>query len=135
MKKIIMFLIFTCTLIINMSLVVFWNPNMETKKYENETEAVFSTTRSLYKINKENILKSLDKQELEELNSIISNLSTFEIGEITNDFSSSDQNEAISAFRLLKRRLSESEYKRVGEILEPFIDIAEIENILKNKYT
>lgn len=134
MKKIIMFLIFVFTLIVNMFLVVFWNPSIERKNYEKGTEAVFSNTKSLYKVDQANILKNLDEQELEELNEIISDLSTFEMGEIINDFNDSDQSGIISAFRRLKRRLREDDYKRIKEILGPFIDIEEVENVLKNKY-
>ena len=69
-----------------------------------------------------------------EFDSILSPLSTFEIELVKEELNTCSEDEIIKAFEKLKRRLPEKEYKRIEEILSPFIDIEELESILKNKY-
>lgn len=135
MKKIIIFIIFTFTLIMNMSIVLFWNPEIDNKKDDEiQSTVVFGNTRSLCKVDGVILLEELDNSQSNELDSILSPLSTFEIESIKEELNTCSEDEIIKAFKKLKRRLPEKEYKRIEEILSPFIDIEELDSILKNKY-
>ena len=135
MKKIIIFIIFTLTLIMNMSIALLWNPDIDNKKDDPmQSTEVFSDTRSLCKVDDVILLEELDNSQSKELDSILSPLSTFEIELVKEELNTCSEDEIIKAFRKLKRRLPESEYKKIEEILSPLIDIEELNSILKNKY-
>lgn len=134
MKKIIIFIMFTLTLIMNVFIVLFWNPYTDKKDNDTESTVVFNDTRTLCKVDSIRLLEELDNMQLKELDKVLSPLSTFEIELVKEEINTCNQEEIIKAFKKLKRRLPESEYKRVKEILSPFIDIEELDNILKNKY-
>ena len=132
MKKIIIFIIFIFTLIMNMSIALFWNPEINNKKDdEMQSTAVFSNTRPLCKADGVSLLEELDNTQSKEFDSILSPLSTFEIELVKEELNTCSEDEIIKAFEKLKRRLPEKEYKRIEEILSPFIDIEELESILK----
>lgn len=135
MKKIIIFIIFIFTLVMNMSIALFWNPEMNNKKDDKmQSTAVFNNTRHLCKVDGVSLLEYLDNTQSKEFDSILSPLSTFEIELVKEELNTCSEDEIIKAFKKLKRRLPEKEYKRIEEILSPFIDIEELEAILKNKY-
>ncbi len=131
MKKINIFIIFTFTLIMNISIVLFWNSDIDNKKDNGiQSTAVFSNTRPLCKVDGVSLLEELDKSQSNELDNILSPLSTFEIELVKEEFNTCNEDEIIKAFKKLKRRLPEKEYKRIEEILTPFIDIEELNSIL-----
>lgn len=130
MKKIIIFIIFTFTLIINIALVLFWNTEIVEKDNKAESIEAFSDTSSLCKVSEVILIEQLDNNKSKEFDDILSSLSTFDISLVKQEINTCDQEQIIKAFKKLKRRLSENEYKRIEKILSPFIDIEKLDNII-----
>lgn len=134
MKKISIYLFLTLTIVINIYLIFYWDPQSKVVIQEEVSKEVVSYSKSLYKLDKEEILKQLSPDNKKEFERIIKKLSAFDMGKIQEYYEDPDEEEGIiNIFALLKKRLTTEDYKRIQEISSPFVDISRInEKIKKN---
>lgn len=128
MKRFFTYLLLICVVLMNIYLIFYWHPVNSTYIEEDISAEVTSYSKSLYKINKKNVMYQLEDKEKKELEAIIYKLSAFDIGKIENYIEDSDEDRgAINMFKLLKKRLSGEDYNRIREICAIFLDIDELE--------
>lgn len=97
---------------------------------ENEFKMVSKEEKvSIFKINKDDILKSLNKGELIEINNIINSMSVIDIGKIEG-FNVMKDDEIIDLFSFLNIRLSKNDYNTIKNILSPYINFQLIEGYI-----
>ncbi|EKQ50818.1 MULTISPECIES: hypothetical protein [unclassified Clostridium] len=134
MKRFIICLILLLTVIMNVYLVIYWEPQSKADISQEPSKEVVTYSKSIYKIDKERALEQLSNNDKKELENIIKKLSTFDIGKIKEYYNDSDDEEGIiSIFKLLRKRLASEDYKRVEEISSSFLDIKRINEEIKNK--
>jgi len=128
MKRFFTYLLLICVVLMNIYLIFYWHPVDSTYIEDDISAEVTSYSKSLYKINKKNVLYKLEDKEKQELEVIIYKLSAFDIGKIESYIEDSDEDRgAINMFKLLKKRLSSEDYNRIREICVIFLDIDELE--------
>lgn len=128
MKRFFTYLLLICVVLMNIYLIFYWHPVDSTYIEDDISAEVTSYSKSLYKINKKNVLYQLEDKEKQELEVIIYKLSAFDIGKIESYIEDSDEDRgAINMFKLLKKRLSSEDYNRIREICVIFLDIDELE--------
>ncbi|WP_026887532.1 hypothetical protein [Clostridium beijerinckii] len=133
MKKILIYLVLVSTIIINMYFMLYWQPQDENAAREVGVQETVAYSKPLYKINKEKALNQLSTDNKKELEKIIKKLSSFDIGKIKEYYEDTNDNEdLIEIFKLLKKRLTTEDYKKVEEISSSFLDIQEIDKRIKN---
>ncbi len=133
MKKCLMYLVLVPTIIINMYFLLYWQPQNANDAREVSIQETVSYSKSLYKVNKEKALDQLSTDNKKELEKIIKKLSAFDIGKIKEYYEDTNENEdLIEVFKLLKKRLTTEDYKKVEEITSSFLDIQEINKRIKN---
>lgn len=128
MKRFFTYLILTSAVIMNIFLIFYWQPVDNMYLEDGVSEEVTTYSKSLYKINKDMALDKLEEKDKEELERIIYKLSAFDIGKIENYIQDSDEDKGlINTFKILKKRVSEEDYKKIKEICSMFLDIDELE--------
>lgn len=128
MKRFFTYLLLICVVLMNIYLIFYWHPVDSTYIEDDISAEVTSYSKSLYKINKKNVLYQLEDKEKQELEVIIYKLSAFDIGKIESYIEDLDEDRgAINMFKLLKKRLSSEDYNRIREICVIFLDIDELE--------
>lgn len=133
MKKILIYLFLTFTIITNIYLIFYWEPQNKVVIQEEASKEVISYSKSLYKLDKDEVLKRLSPDNKKDLEKIIKKLSTFDLGKIQEYYEDSDEEEGIiNIFTLLKKRLTTEDYKKIQEISSPFVDITSINKKIKN---
>ncbi|MCI1478428.1 MAG: hypothetical protein LKH93_15180 [Clostridium beijerinckii] len=133
MKKVLMYLVLVPTIIINIYFLLYWQPQDENSAKEVVVQETVSYSKPLYKINKEKALSQLSTDNKKELEKIIKKLSAFDIGKIKEYYEDTNDNESlIEIFKILKRRLTTEDYKKIQEISSSFLDIQEINKRIKN---
>lgn len=134
MKKFLIYLFLTCTIIINIYFMFYWEPQNKTIIQEEVSKEVISYSKSLYKLNKEDALRQLSPDNKKELEKIIKKLSTFDMGKLQEYYEEPNEEKGIiNIFTLLKKRLTTEDYKKIQEISSPFVDISRINEEIKNK--
>jgi hypothetical protein len=134
MKRFFVYLTLTFTLIINIYLIFCWQPQGKNVVHENTSEEVVSYKKSLYKIDKNQILEELSSDDKKNLDEILKKLSTLDMGKIKGYFEESNDDEGVvNSFTLLKKRLKNDDYKKIEDISSSFLDIDKINQEIKNK--
>ncbi|MDR3595480.1 hypothetical protein [Clostridium sp.] len=134
MKRFFVYLTLTFTLLINIYLIFCWQPQGKNVVHENTSEEVVSYKKSLYKIDKNQILEELSSDDKKNLDEILKKLSTLDMGKIKGYFEESNDDEGVvNSFTLLKKRLKNDDYKKIEDISSSFLDIDKINQEIKNK--
>ena len=126
MKRILTIIFMVFALSMNIYLVFYWQPK-DTKVIvgeKNDSVSVLSYSKSIYTVDKNNILNILSEDDKKDLMKIIYKLSTSDIGKIEEAFKLDDENiGVINAFKIFNSRLSTQDYIKLREIFSKFIDI------------
>ena len=152
MKKIYLFYIFT-TIILNIYLIFGWSPysnknynSIATYEYTDNNIDIntISNSDSEYydddfkevslSLSEQNLIENLSENEYKEINDIICNLSTSDLGKWIDLKNNSDANNIIEFFRVIQKRLSSEDYEKVRVIIGKIIDVDKVEVLLKNNY-
>lgn len=97
---------------------------------EDECEMVSSEENmSIFKINREDIVKNINKKELIEIDNVINSMSVIDIGKIE-DYDIMEEAEIIDLFKFLNKRLSKKNYNTIRNILAPYINFQLIEGYI-----
>lgn len=133
MKKILIYLFSMFIIILNAYLIFYWQPQSNEGIKIDKCKEATSYSKTLYKIDKEKAFKQLSSDDRRDFEKILKKLSAFDMGRIREYYDDSNEEEGIiSAFKLLKKRLSNEDYKRIEEISSSSIEMDEINNIIKN---
>ena len=133
MKRILVYLVLICTVIVNIYLIFYWKPQGKVAIQPKDSKEVVSYSKSVYKLEKGKILEKLSSNDKKDLEKIIKKLSTFDIGKIKEYYENfNDEEGVINIFRLLKKRLTIEDYERIHEISTSFLDFNSIEKKIKN---
>lgn len=134
MKRILIYLSLICAIIANIYLIFYWQPKNKVVVQKEVSKEVVSYSKSLYKFEKEDSLQQLSPENKKEFEKIMKKLSTFDAGKIREYYEYSNEEEGIlNIFKLLKKRLTTEDYKKIQEIGSLFLDIDRInEEIKKN---
>lgn len=131
MKRFSAYLILMAAILMNIYLVFYWQPIKSTYIKNDVSKEVISYSKSIYKINKKDVINKLQDSDKKQLETIIYKLSAFDIAKINNYIEDSYEDRGIiNTFKTLKKRLSEEDYKRIKEICSVFLDIDELEKQL-----
>lgn len=145
MKKFIIGLVLITSTLITMYTVFYWEPkgqgeesiklgevstevkkesNTKDKEIVNDNKAKeVNSNKSFFKVAPEKVVKDLFEDNTSEVLSIASHLSTSDIGRLEESLKSDDKEEGIKrAINILKTRLPDEKYKRLKEILLPYVD-------------
>ena len=135
MKRIIIYLFLICAVITNIYLIFVWKPPGKVVEQQKITKDVISYSKSVYKVDKEKILERLSSDDKRDFDKIINRLSAFDIGKIKEYYKdSNDEEGVVNIFKLLKRRLTVEDYRRIYEISSSFVEFDNIKGeIKKNK--
>ena len=124
MKKVAIYLILVCAVIINIYLILYWEPQNTVINQEEVSNKTLSYSQSTYKLESRKVLDQLSSDDRKDFEKIIKKLSTFDIGKIKEYYENSNQDESIkSIFTLLKKRLTTEDYERMKKISYSFLDL------------
>jgi len=133
MKRILVYLVLICTVIVNIYLIFYWKPQSKVATQPKDSKEVVSYSKSVYKLEKGKILEKLSSNDKKDFEKIIKKLSTFDIGKIKEYYQDfNDEEGVINIFKLLRRRLTIEDYERIHEISDSFLDFNSIEKKIKN---
>ena len=131
MKRFCTYLILMAAILMNIYLIFYWYPIDGTYIKGDISKEVISYSKSIYKVNKKDVINKLQDNDKKELETIIYKLSAFDIGKIDNYIEDSYEDRGIiNTFKIFKKRLSEEDYNRIKEICSMFLDINELEKQL-----
>lgn len=100
-----------------------------TKEKYNKTEDI-----AVFKVNKNTLADNISLKEKSKLLYFSSKLSTIDYGTIMEYMKSDDELwAATKIFKLLKTRLPLNDYKKIKDILEPYLEIDIIESEIRNQ--
>ncbi|MVX63868.1 hypothetical protein GKZ28_09210 [Clostridium chromiireducens] len=132
MKKYLIGLFLFMTVIMNIYLVFYWEPQSQMSAEKEDVETVVSYTKSIYKVNKGKILEQLSPENKKELEQIMKKLSALDMGRIKEYYEEPDEEKGvINAFKLLKKRLSSEDYNKLERLSSSFLDIKRINEKIK----
>ncbi|RII32435.1 hypothetical protein D2A34_22410 [Clostridium chromiireducens] len=132
MKKYLIGLFLFITVIMNIYLVFYWEPQGQMSAKKEDVETVVSYTKSIYKVNKGKILEQLSPENKKELEQIMKKLSALDMGRIKEYYEEPDEEKGvINAFKLLKKRLSSEDYNKLEQLSSSFLDIKRINEKIK----
>ncbi|MFW2489871.1 hypothetical protein ACN077_15075 [Clostridium chromiireducens] len=132
MKKYLIVLFLFITVIMNIYLVFYWEPQGQMSAKKEDVETVVSYTKSIYKVNKGKILEQLSPENKKELEQIMKKLSALDMGRIKEYYEEPDEEKGvINAFKLLKKRLSSEDYNKLEQLSSSFLDIKRINEKIK----
>ncbi|MGG7209138.1 hypothetical protein [Clostridium baratii] len=95
----------------------------------NNKEAIQSNT-SLFTVKKEEILDKLSFKDKTKLLSVANKMSAVDVERIRESLEKNNEKEgAAEVFKVIKRRLTDEDYKQVKEILSPYINIKLLESM------
>ena len=135
MKRILIYLFLICTVIANVYLIFYWEPQKNVVTQPKDSKEVLSYSKSVYKLEKGKVLERLSSSEKRDFEKIIKKLSAFDIGKIKEYYeNTNDEEGAVNIFKLLKRRLTIEDYERMHEISSSFVDFEIIDGRMKNNY-
>jgi predicted Zn-dependent protease len=114
MRKSAMYLLLLCAVIINIYLIFYWEPQNKVINQEKVSKETLSYSKPIYKLEMETVLEQLSSDDRKDFEKIIKKLSTFDIGKIKEYYENSNEEESIkNIYRLLKKRLTTEDYKRI----------------------
>jgi hypothetical protein len=133
MKRIVMYMLLVCAVIINIYLIFYWEPQNRVINQEEVSKETMSYSKSVYKLEKGKVLEQLSSDDRKDFEKIIKKLSTIDIGKIKEYYENSNEEESVkSIFTLLKKRLTTEDYQRIKEISCSFLDLERLNIIIKN---
>lgn len=133
MKKFVRYLILVCAVITNIYLMFYWKPQDKVINQEEVSKEAISYRKSVYKLDKGNLLEQLSVNDKKDFERIIKKLSAFDIGKIKEYYEYSNEEEGvINIFRLLKKRLITEDYIRMQEMSYSLVDLQIINEVIKN---
>ncbi|WWU65357.1 hypothetical protein QJR26_03075 [Clostridium baratii] len=95
----------------------------------NNKEAIQSNA-SLFTVKKEEILDKLSFKDKTKLLSVANKMSAVDVERIRESLEKNNEKEgAAEVFKVIKRRLTDEDYKQVKEILSPYINIKLLESM------
>jgi hypothetical protein len=84
-------------------------------------------------MDKEKALEQLSSEDKKEFEKILKKLSTFDMGKVKEYYNDEDEDEGITnVFKLLKKRLSDEDYKKIEQISSSFIELDKVNEKMKN---
>lgn len=132
MKRILIYLFLIGAVITNIYLIFFWQPSSKIVAEQPISKEVVSYSKPVYKVDKEKVLERLSADDKREFDKIINRLSAFDIGKIKDYYEdSNDEEGVVNIFKLLKKRLTIEEYKRIYEISASFLEFDNIKGVTK----
>ncbi len=133
MKKVVIYLILVFAVIINIYLIVYWEPGNRAVNKEEISKEAISYSKSVYKLEKEKTLEKLSYDDKKDFEKIIRKLSAFDLGKIKDYYEdSNDEEGTVNIFKLLRKRLTTEDYKQIHEISASFLDLERIDQRIKN---
>ena len=93
MRKIVIYLLLVCAVIINIYLIFYWEPQNRVINQEEVSNETLSYSKSAYKLEKEKVLEQLSSDDRKDFEKIIKKLSTFDIGKIKEYYENSNEEE------------------------------------------
>lgn len=113
--------------IVTIYIVGIWEPVDESKTVNSGSVISSSEIKAdveSYEVDRDQLLSKLSRIEKEELNNILKSISVVDIAKIEGYIiNKNDDKDFKDALELLEKRLSKEEYKKVEEILSPYIDL------------
>ncbi len=110
---------------------VDFNENVKNNNKNNDKENSMQANAKIFNINKNEIFESLSLKDKTKLFSVAKKISTVDGEKIKKSIENENEIEGISeAFRIIKLRLTENDYKQVKEILSPYINIELLEELV-----
>ncbi len=132
MKKICIYLFSIFIIVTNIYLIFFWQPQSKVINNDNTSKETISYNQTLFKVNKEKALEQLSSEDRKDFEKILKKLSTFDMGKIKEYYENENEEEGITnAFKLLKRRLSDEDYKKIEKISSSFIELDKVNEKMK----
>lgn len=132
MKRYLIVLFLFITVIMNVYLVFYWEPQSQLGTQKEDVEAVASYTKSIYKVDKGKVFEQLSPENKKELEQIMKKLSSLDMGRIKEYYEESNEEKGVlDAFKLLKKRLSSEDYNKLQEISSSFLDIKRVNEKMK----
>ena len=136
MKRITLGIIMIICTAITSYAVFIWKPNgnniseKNAKVYSEDDiametigESVPVESTSIFKVDKRSINESIKKEEKKVIDNILNKVSTIDLGRIDNLLNKDNKEDGVrESLELLKKRLSNSDYKTIESILEEYID-------------
>ena len=133
MKRNLIYLFLVCIVITNIYLIFYWEPQSKIVTQEEVSKETISYSKSVYKLDKGKVLEKLSSNDKRDFEKIIKKLSAFDLGKIKEYYEdSNDEEGVVSIFKLLKKRLTTEDYKRIHEISSSFLDFERINERIKN---
>lgn len=126
MKKIIIYSVMSIAVMMNVYLVFIWSPEEFIDNVE--SKSVIYTYKPTYTFDKEEVVRRLSSDK-GELKSILGRMSVFDMECVKSYLNKGEEEEMKKAFSIMKRRLSNDDYRKVKEIFGEFIDIRIIEEV------
>ena len=101
----------------------------DTKDNKEGNEAIQSNA-SLFTVKKEEILDKLSFKDKTKLLSVANKMSAVDVERIRESLEKNNEKEgAAEVFKVIKRRLTDEDYKQIKEILSPYINIKLLESM------
>lgn len=126
MKKIIIYSVMSIAVMMNVYLVFIWSPEEFIDNVE--SKSVIYTYKPTYTFDKEEVVRRLSDDK-SELKSILGRMSVFDMECVKSYLNKGEEEDMKKAFSIMKRRLSNDDYRKVKEIFGEFIDIRIIEEV------
>ena len=153
MKKVYIMLI-GVTVVLNMYLIFGWNPysnknNVAVASYENDGSynelndndyknnkqyGIEEAQVKSFFLNEDKSIESLSDKNIKELDNILNKLSTIDLEKWVLVKNNANNDNVIEFFKIIHKRMSKEDYKKVKDIISEIIDVDRVEQVLKNNY-
>lgn len=101
-----------------------------TKDNNKESNDAVQSNASVFTVKKEEIIDKLSFKDKTKLLSLANKMSAVDVERIRESLEKSDEKEgAAEVFKVIKRRLTDEDYKQIKEILSPYINIKLLESM------
>ena len=102
----------------------------DTKDNNKEGNDAVQSNASVFTVKKEEIIDKLSFKDKTKLLSVANKMSAVDVERIRESLEKSDEKEgATEVFKVIKRRLTDEDYKQIKEILSPYINIKLLESM------
>lgn len=102
----------------------------DTKDNNKEGNDAVQSNASVFTVKKEEIIDKLSFKDKTKLLSVANKMSAVDVERIRESLEKSDEKEgAAEVFKVIKRRLTDEDYKQIKEILSPYINIKLLESM------
>ncbi|AIY84701.1 Uncharacterised protein [Clostridium baratii] len=102
----------------------------DTKDNNKESNDAVQSNASVFTVKKEEIIDKLSFKDKTKLLSVANKMSAVDVERIRESLEKNDEKEgAAEVFKVIKRRLTDEDYKQIKEILSPYINIKLLESM------